>query len=490
MIDINIDMQLESFSPSASVYKTVAGQIARLIEAGELRPGQMLPSSRELASQLQLSRATVVNAYRELNRLAYTYGIPPKGTCVMFRAARKEKVEVCCDEKPAYRKLSTLGRRITAEEYCHPSSPSYPGLNYGAVPQSALPIRKWRSVMQEVCTPDTFRQLEYEPDVLGRSELRKAIAGYLYRTKGIECDWRQVVVFSISCGLINTLCKLLLEPGDSVAVEEPGYGAVKNIAKTLGLSLRPVKVDAQGLIVQSLQGQESAIKLVYVTPGHQDPTGAILSTERRLALLAWAKKSDAWIIEDDYDGHFYYRRESPKALWTLDSESRVIYSSTFWQILYPLTTIGYAVVPRDLLPAVTAAKALQTEDTADSMVQLTLSKLVEDGCLERHIRKTQRELSSRRIAMMYELKRQLGTDIEIRSESAGCHFVVNMGRWNEPRIMEAALQSNMPIVPTAPYYLDNPIGGEYLVNFSLYAEDEASKKVTAFVEALSSTPLL
>jgi GntR family transcriptional regulator/MocR family aminotransferase len=490
MTYVNIDLHPEAGAAGTSVYKAVAGQIARLIEDGELRPGQMLPSSRELSAQLQVSRDTIVNAYRELNRLAYTYGIPPKGTCVMPRAVKKENIEACRHEKTTDRKLSTFGRRIAAEEFCHPSSASYPGLNYGAVPQSALPVRRWRTLMQAACAPDSFPQLEYEPDVLGRSELRKAIAGYLFRTKGIECDWRQVVVFSISCGLINSLCKLLLEPGDTIAVEEPGYGAVKNIAKTLGLSLLPVTVDSHGFAVQSLQGQAGPVKLVYVTPGHQDPTGVILSLERRLELLAWAKEHGAWIVEDDYDGHFYYNRESPKTLWSLDSEASVIYSSTFWQILYPLTTIGYAVVPRDLLPAVAAAKKLQTEDSADAMVQMTLSKLLEDGYMEQHIKRTQRVLSSRRIAMIYELKRLMGNDIEIAKDSAGCHFVVKLDRWHEPEIREAAMRSRMPIVPTASYYLGEPLCGEYLVNFSLYPEAQASKIVIDFVEALATPALV
>ncbi len=464
------------------IYLSLATEIARMIDTDELRAGQALPSSRELAAQLGLSRDTVVNAYRELNRLAYTCGDPPKGTYIIERHHRiSSHVE---EIKLNNEILSAFGKQMIGEMFRHSSSASFAGLNYGAVPRSALPIRKWGSIMQELCKPETFRKLEYKPDVLGRFELRKAIAGYLYRTKGIECDWRQVAVFSISSGLINVVCKLLLEPEATVAVEEPGYGAVKNIAKTLGLSLLPVHLDDQGLTVKILESHKGPIHMVYVTAGHHDPTGTIMSMERRAELLSWAQKKGVWIIDDDYDGHFYYDSEPPKALWSLNPESNVIYSSTFWQILYPLTTIGYAVFPKKLIPAIVAAKELQTECLADSMVQLVLSKLLDEGHLENHIRRTRRIFSKRRVAIIYELKRQFGSDIEIRKESAGCYIAIYFRRWSESEVNAAALESDLPIVPTRSYYLVNSKDGEYLFNFTLDPEEIAAAKLAAFVKVL------
>jgi len=478
---MNIHFKLEK-GLAGPIYLSLATEIARMIDTDELRAGQALPSSRELAAQLGLSRDTVVNAYRELNRLAYTCGDSPKGTYVIERHHRiSSPVE---EIKLNNELLSAFGKQMIGEMFRHSSSASFAGLNYGAVPRSALPMRKWGSIMQELCKPETFRKLEYKPDVLGRSELRKAIAGYLYRTKGIECDWRQVAVFSISSGLINVVCKLLLEPEATVAVEEPGYGAIKNIAKTLGLSLLPVHLDDQGLTVKTLGSHKGPISMVYVTAGHHDPTGTIMSMERRAELLSWAQKKGVWIVDDDYDGHFYYDSDPPKTLWSLNPEANVIYSSTFWQILYPLTTIGYAVFPEKLIPAIVAARELQTECLADPMAQLVLSKLLDEGHLENHIRRTKRIFSKRRVAIIYELKRQFGSDIEIRKESAGCHFTIYFRRWSESEVIAAALESDLPIVPTSAYYLVDSRDGEYLFNFSLYPEEIAAAKLTAFVRAL------
>lgn len=460
-------------------------EIARLIDSGALRAGQALPSSRELAAQLGLSRDTVVNAYRELNRLGYTFGAPPKGTYVMQEQLDKppaDKTRIEAQIDPAL--LSAFARQMLAAEYCHPSSTTYAGLNYGAVPRSALPMRKWRSTMQEMCKPETFRKLEYKPDGLGRSELRQAIAGYLYRTKGIECDWKQVAIFSISSGMINIVLKLLLEPGAAIAVEEPGYGAIKNIAKTQALSLAPTDIDDNGLNVHSLNKHIEPVKLIYVTAGHHDPTGTIMSQTRKKELISWAKNNNAWIIDDDYDGHFYYEAPPQQSLWSMQPDSNVIYSSTFWQILYPLTTIGYAVVPKKLISAVTAAIALQTTGFADAMVQLTLSKLLEDGYLEYHVRRTQRIFSKRRVAITYDLKRLFGPAIEIQRQSGGCCFVVRLRSWSESEVDTAALKSGFPLVPTSAYYLGKPRQHEYLVNFSLYTEEVAAAKLKLFADVL------
>jgi GntR family transcriptional regulator/MocR family aminotransferase len=481
-IVMRIQLDLDQDSSALPVYKRLARQIAKMIDANELRPGQVLPSTRELAVQLGLSRDTVLNAYKELNRLAYTYGEAPKGTFINQREVARQDAayEVMVDDD----QLSNFGKQLIGEAFRHPSSPTYAGLNHGAVPRSALPMRKWRGLMQELCRPETFRNLEYEPDVLGRSELREAIAGYLFRTKGIECDWRQVAIFSISSALINIVGRLLLDPGATVGVEEPGYGAIKNIAKTLELKLLPLAVDDAGLSVETLEAYAEPVKLVYVTSNHHDPTGAIMSIERRKQLISWAKERQSWIIDDDYDGHFYYDGDPPKGLWSLNPDANVIYSSTFWQLLYPLTSIGYAVIPKRLIPAVVAAKELQTEGMADSMVQLVLSKILNGGYLENHIRRTRRIFSQRRIALIYELKRQLGADIEIKNASSGCCLTVYLKRWIESEVRDAALTSDLPLVPTASYYLANSKPGEYLVNFSLHPENEAAAKVAAFAKRL------
>ena len=478
------------------IFIQLANAIAALIEAGKLKEKSRLPSSRELANVLGLSRDTVVNAYRELNRLAYISGATTKGTYVLRGEEREHQLDQLSSDPSSTNcqssasklddsKLSHLGRQLLNQSFKHPSTPSFAALNYGAVPRSALPIRRWRELMQQMCVPETFRKLEYEPNVLGRSELRKAITAYLFRSKGIDCDWRQVATFSLSAGIVNMLFKLLLEPGDVVAVEDPGYGAVKNIAKSHGIKLLPVPVDDQGLSVAALKQCKEKVKMVYVTPYHHDPLGITMSLTRRQELLAWANENNTWIVEDDYDSTFNYGAAPPQTLWSLQPETNVIYSSTFWQLLYPLATIGYTVVPKNLIPVLSAAKDLQTEGIADFTVQLTLTKMLDQGHLEKHIRKIQKSFTKKRIALIYELKQQLGSQIEIRNDSAGNYFVVYLRNWPPHKIEAAALQANLPLLSTATYYLQEAKADEYLINFSMLNEEEIANIVSLFVSTLN-----
>ncbi len=462
--------------------------IKESVDSGKFKPGFAMPPSRELAVSLNLSRDTVTNAYRELARHGYIGTDSTRRTYILSRhhAITKTEVDEVAGHALAREKLSTFGKQMSDELLHHPSSPSFAALNFGAVPRSALPMRRWREVMQGLCVPETFKKLEYEPNVLGRKELRVAIADYVSRTKNISCDWEQVAVFSISSGIIDVLCKLLLERGSVVAVEEPGYGAVKNIAKSQGLNLLPVRIDREGMRVEELRNSAQKISMVYVTAAHHDPTGVIMSMPRRKELLAWAKANDAWIVEDDYDGHFYYAGQPPPSLCTLNPNDNVIYSSTFWQILYPLTTTGYAVLPKSLISAVRSAKQLQTEGISDYMVQMVLTQMLNGGYLEKHLRRVQKPFASRRIALIHELKKLLGASIEIRNESAGNYFVFVITEFCASNIEAAAKEAGLPIASTATYYLEQPKKGEYLINFALLEEEEIAERVLRFCQKLKN----
>jgi len=467
------------------VYAQLAAVIAAAIDSGSLAVESPLPSSRDLAAELGLSRDTVVNAYRELKRLAYVGGDKTRGTYVLPGPGRQgADSQVLPSENLDQSKLSAFGRLIVAAAFDNPSSSSFSALNHGAVPRSALPIRRWRTLMQQMCEPEYFKTLEYTPNVLGRTELRKAIAAYLARSKGLGCDWRQVAVFSVSSGLISVLCKILLDPGSVVAVEEPGYGAIKNLARSQGLTLLPIPVDENGMDVAALKSYKGRVKMVYVTPGRHDPTGVIMSAARRLDLLSWAEENDVWIVEDDYDGNFYYGAERPAPLWTVAPNKNVIYSGSFWQVLYPLTTVGFAVIPAALVSAVSAGKELQTEGISDFMRQLVLAQMLDQGYLERHLRKVAKTFAARRAALIYALKKTLGKKITISNYSAGNYFVVLLPDFARAAVEKAAETAALPLQATASYYLGKSRSGEYLINFALVPEAEAGERAQKFVDCL------
>jgi GntR family transcriptional regulator/MocR family aminotransferase len=473
------------------VYIQLSSCIKDSVDCGKFKPGFALPPSRELAVSLNLSRDTVTNAYRELARLGYIGTDSTRRTYVLSRDHINRQTdynaadysEVVINEL-SREKLSRFGKQLSDQLLHHPSSPNFAALNYGAVPRTALPLRRWRELLQNLCLPETFKKLEYEPNVMGRQELRAAIADYVSRTKNISCDWEQVAIFSISSGTIDVLCRLLLEPGAVVAVEEPGYGAVKNIAKSHGLNLLPVRIDREGMCVEDLRNSHQKISMVYVTAAHHDPSGVIMSAARRKELLAWSKTNDVWIVEDDYDGHFYYAGQPPPSIWSLNPNDNVIYSSTFWQVLYPLTATGYAVLPKSLVSAVRAAKEMQTKGISDYLVQMVLTEMLEGGYLEKHLRRVQKPFASRRIALIHELKKHLGASIEIQNESAGNYFVFVITEFSALSIETAASLAGLPIASTATYYLGNAKEGEYLINFALLEEEEIRERVVLFSSKL------
>ncbi len=472
-------------SSSQPIYKQLIDSIIKDIEDGRFDGGTALPSSRDLAESLKIARDTVVKAYRELLRLGYLISDTTSGTYANMERVKTQPSERQISSRPLdSSQLSTFARKIGRELNKYPSSPDFAGLNYGAVPRAALPMRRWRELMQQNCVPETFRNMEYEPDVLGRPELREALKGYLSRSKGITSKVEQIAVFSVSSGILNVLLRLLVEPGQAIAVEEPGFGVVRNIARSLNIKINAVPVDDEGLVVSALNDCPDKIKVVYITPNHQDPTGAIMSPARRQELLAWAHKHNAWILEDDYDGNFYYSGEPPEHFWTLSPDANVIYIASFWQILYPLTSISICVVPQSLISYITAVRKLQTEDMADTMVQLTLAQLLGDGYLEKHLSRVQKTFAKRRIAAIHLLKTTLADKIVISDQSSGNYFRVMFNSDSDSTITLAASKAHLPLVSTATYYLGEPVAGEFLFNFTLLSEDNATIAIADFARAL------
>ncbi len=476
-------------NPEKPLYKRILEYLIDAIETGRLPHGAVLPSSRDLADSFSVSRDTIVKCYRELQRLSYVGTNATKGTYVIARTVKSANLGGAI--QPGFfdqKRLSTYGQslaRVCESELYTVDFADVAAFNYGAVPKSALPMKRWREIMQQQCVPETLRNLQYEPDILGRVELRQALTGYLDRRKGLRCTVGEVAVFSISLAATNLVCRLLLEPGDTVAIEEPGYAGPKKLAAAQGLKLYPVKVDSEGLMVEALKQSLQRIKLVYVTPNHHEPLGVTMSLSRRKELVAWAQSEGAWIIEDDYDGNFHYAGLQPTSLRGLDGGENVIYLSTFWQILYPLTSISYCVIPEKLAPLFAAAK-VQTEGLSEAIVQLTLAQIIDEGYLERHCRKIQKIFNARRIALTQFLKRGLGKDITILDHCAGNHLIAYLSKWTEQEILAAAVTSTLPLISTRSYYLQLASPGEFAINFACLHEDQIKAVVSSFVGRLKA----
>jgi GntR family transcriptional regulator/MocR family aminotransferase len=328
--------------------------------------------------------------------------------------------------------------------------------------------------------------LIHAQDLFGRIELRRAIAGYLCRSKGLNCSEEQVIIFSQTQNALNVLCRLLLNTGDRIAIEEPGFGGIKNVVFPQDIQLCPVQVDDEGMKITDGIETIAPVQLIYVTAAHQDPTGITMSLRRREELLDNAHRQRAWIVEDDFDSDYYYGKNAELPLSTLDPIGLVIHMGSFWKTLYPLTNLGYLVVPPSLLPLMRAAKSI-TEPNAASIEHLALADLISEGYLERHIRRTTKIYGRRRSQLLLNLKKVFGQSVEITKQSAGTHQLVRFdGPWDETLIAEQAASAGLGLESSRKYYLQEHKEKEFLLEFASVDVESCASIVGTFYKALSS----
>lgn len=476
-----MDRKTVSVTHAKLGYLEIANKIISDIESGYLVAGASLPSTRDLAAKLGVSRDTAVHCYKYLQSLSYIESEGPRGSYVRYNLLTKpDQLEILPIE---FSRLSALGRLYLEDKVLHPFLADFTKLNYGAIPRDFLPIRHWRELMQSYSKPAYFRNLQYEMEVLGRSELREAISLYLNRTKNFLCSPKQIAIFSISVGAVELLCRLLLQPGDLIAVENPGFGAIKNIAGYHNLEIAPIGLDQEGLIVDQLDTLPRRPKLVYITPNGQDPSGVSLSMRRRIALIEWCKRHRVWIIEDDFDGFFLHNKAKLPSLASLDSADNVIYVSTFWQVLYPLTTTSFVVAPKNLIALLERSKA-QTHGIPETMVQLALSEMLTNGFLQKHIQKLEKIIGGRLRAFMYHAKNTLAEYITFESHFGGLNCLTKIHGFSSNVVLEAAEKAKLPLVDIKHCYLGDCEGNEYLVNFAALSEEQSKACMEAFAQRL------
>jgi GntR family transcriptional regulator/MocR family aminotransferase len=311
---------------------------------------------------------------------------------------------------------------------------------------------------------------ELGPDALGYAEhaqgyqpLREEIATYVARSRAVNCSADEVIVVNGSQQGLDLCARLLLEPGDEVAIENPGYLGASRVFEACGARLRPVPVDREGMVCERLG--ETA-KLAYVTPAHQFPTGAALSLRRRLELIGWARRRGAAIIEDDYDSEYRYSGAPMPALQGLASGVPIVYCGTFSKVMFPGLRVGYLVVPQSLVAAFTRAKWLADRHTAMHH-QSALYHFMREGHLERHIRRMRRTYALRRSALMEALDRYFGDRASVSGEAAGMHAYV---RFVDPDVAVRAERNKVQLREAGAYFLGKAPADEYLLGFSTLPE--------------------
>lgn len=432
------------------IYDLLRAQIAD----GTLLPGARAPSTRALAADLGVSRTTVTSAYEQL--VAEGFLITAAG-----RAARVATAQVPAtasqgasgDRSLPATALSALARRmadIDMPAFREPEGARIDFL-YGAVASRDFPAHIWRRAYQAELLRQQASVSYIAPE--GDASLRRSLQGYLRRARGLICDAEQILVVHGSQQGIDLCARLLLDAGDRFVFEDPGYPMARRCFEATGAEALAVPVDAQGLDTARLP-QDELTRLAYVTPSHQFPLGGVLPIGRRRALLEWAERQRAWIIEDDYDSEFRYGQRPIDALQSIDANARVIYIGTFSKTLSPQLRLGYLVLPWALVSIFRKAKRL-ADRHAPALEQRVLATLIDGGAYERHVRRVRRENERRRAALLDAVARYLPADANVAGTAAGLHVVLwipSLATRDEPALVAAARERGTGVYPVGPLF--------------------------------------
>ena len=393
---------------------------------------ERLPSTRDLAEQLHVSRTVVVSAFEQLLAEGFVTGRAGSGTYV---ADSLRSTQRSAAPKRARVRLSRFGNAMEAATWKlaaqadQGTAPRY-DFAYGRSDLEIFPFETWRRLLLRHARAAPVRELDYGP-AGGSAALRESIAVHLRRSRAVDCESAQIIIVSGSQQALDLIARVLIERGDRVAVENPCYQGTREVLRAAGAALAPVLVDAQGIDPSKLP---DSARLVFVTPSHQFPTGAILTLARRIALLDWARRADALVVEDDYDGEFHYEDAPIQSLQGLDADGRVIYIGTFSRTVFPALRIGYLIVPKSLTAAFTSAKWLCDRHTA-TLEQEALAEFISTGMYERHLRRVRRRNAARRAALRAAIEQHLGERVTVTGYGAGAHVAL----WPLTNVAESTL---------------------------------------------------
>ena len=430
---------------------------------GRLVAGLRLPSSRDLAAQLAVRRNAIVGAYEHLHSDGLIEARIGDGTYVAAhlppRPGRSAAAPVAGTQAPG---------GIFALGHTH----SEPQL-----------LRRLASAVRRRITSATAADLGYG-DPRGSEALRRQIAITVAASRGIRCDASCIFIVNGTQQGIRLCADALLRPGDLVWMEDPGYPATRTTLSAAGLRPVPIRVDEEGLDVAAGKRAEPRAKAVYVTPSHQFPTGVTMRMERRIALLAWARNSGAWVLEDDYDSEFRYVGRPLPPLKSLDRADRVLYIGTFSKTLFPGLRLGYLVAPSPLVrPLVDLTMLLAPLAAADA--QATLAAFLIEGHFGRHIRRMRQLYAGRRAALAQALERQFGSG-QVALGAGGMHVLLRLDDMADDREIEVACRA-AGLGPSAlsDFYAGPDKRRGLLLSFTNVPPDEAPALVQRLARVLS-----
>lgn len=455
------------------LHRQVYAALREGILCGDLGAGTRLPSTRELAAEIGLSRNTVALAFEQLLAEGYVEGRVGSGTYVMAGLSHGRDRRRSSPPREEAARLSAAGRRVVegtrpllSNRASGRARPRW-DFRHGLPALADFPLRTWRRHVLRRARELTLDSCDYGASQ-GSLELRQAIAGYLGRSRGVSCAAEEIVIVTGSQQGLDLVARLLLDEGDAALIEEPAYEGARSAFLFAGARLVPVPVDDEGMRLGEEQANVRGARLVYVTPSHQYPVGSVMSLSRRLALLQWAQRAGAYVVEDDYDGEYRLAGRPLAPLRALDRDGRVLYLGTFSKVMFPALRLGYVVLPPSLLEVFARGKSL-TDGGSATLEQQALADFIGSGGFERHLRRTRVRIRERRQVLLESLAKHLADRVEVVGAEAGVHVLLRLRGWSVARghdLARRAAAEGVGVYPATPYYLKSPRHAELVLGYA------------------------
>lgn len=450
--------------------QTAGGRRTRLcrtlrqaIVEGHLRHQQKLPSSRQLAQDLALSRVTVEAAYAQLESEGYLQRHAGRGTFVLIDIAPPPPPRRP-QPTPAF---SRRGQQVLATGGCQ--DPPFPHAFAAGSPElRAFPHVQWQRISHQVQRSLGSRAMGYG-DPLGYAPLRQAVADYLALSRGVRCSAEQIVILTSSQQALQLLAMLFLDSGDTVWLEEPGYPGARNAFVAAGATCRAMPLDSDGAV--PLDG---SARLVYLTPGHHYPSGTAMSLARRLQWLDWAQQQQSWLIEDDYNGEFHFDERPAPALQGLRDESRVICLGTFSKTLFPSLRLAWMVLPTPLVAPLGRARSVMDGHSA-LLPQAVTAEFLQQGHFASHLRLMRQLYHSRRDRLLQQIGTRLQPWLTPLPSAGGLQLTVTLTQGDEAHLTQRARECGLLLPRLSPLYSGSERQAGWILGFAALTPGEITR---------------
>lgn len=477
-----IELAIAPKPVAGSLQAWLYGEIRAAILDGRLKPGNRLPASRDFARQQGISRSTVLAAYEQLAAEGYLNGSVGSGTRVseLLPAVPQSTGRTPSPEQPTTAgRLSAQGRQLAASPFpsresidlVRPFRPNQPDLQ-------AFPLTQWNRIAAQ--RAKALRPADMvHGDAEGYLPLRRAIAHHLSYAQRIVCQPEQIMIVGSAQQALDLCARLLLDPGDEVWLEDPGYPGASRLFESAGGKVVGIPVDTHGIDVANGIARAPLARLAYVTAAHQSPLGMALALERRLALLGWADQHGATIIEDDYDGEYRFAAAPLAALKSLDANGRVIYMGTFSKLLFPSLRLAYLVVPEWLVAPCASALSL-TSRHLPLAAQVVLREFIEEGHFARHLRHMRLLYGERAEAFRNSCERHLGGYLSLQPITTGLDATALLPTGEDDReIARRLVEAGIETRPLSFYGIEQAPPGGLILGFSAFTTEQIEHGMAA-----------